>query len=54
VSIDTPLEQIHQRFKHLSKKFHPDLNKEAFIEEKYKKINNAYQIIRDYLETFSK
>lgn len=48
VSIDDPFKRIHDRFIYLSKKFHPDVNKETFSEEKYKKISRAYHILKDF------
>lgn len=50
VSIDTPFQRIHERFKYLSKKFHPDINRRDNAEEHYKKINTAYQILKDYFD----
>lgn len=37
-------EEIKKKYKELTKKFHPDLNKEPSAEEKFKKINQAYQV----------
>lgn len=36
-----------KRFRELSKKWHPDINKEEDAEEKFKKINQAYRCIQN-------
>lgn len=38
-------EQVKKQFKTLSKKYHPDINKDPDSESKFKKINEAYQTI---------
>jgi molecular chaperone DnaJ len=38
--------EAKKKFRELSKKFHPDVNKEADAEAKFKKINEAYQRIQ--------
>ena len=50
VSLNTPFQRIHERFKYLSKKFHPDINRRENAEEHYKKISTAYQILKDYFD----
>jgi molecular chaperone DnaJ len=42
---DATQEETKKAFKTLAKKYHPDLNKEPGSEEKFKKINEAYQTI---------
>lgn len=44
-------EQLKKQFKTLSKKYHPDINKEPGSEEKFKKINEAYQTITNPKES---
>jgi len=38
-------EEAKKQYKKLAKEFHPDVNKEAGADDKFKKINEAYQII---------
>ena len=47
VSRDAKLEDIRKAYRKLSKKYHPDVNKEAGAEEKYKEINEAYEVLKD-------
>jgi molecular chaperone DnaJ len=42
----TPPEEAKKKYRELTKKFHPDVNKEPGAEDKFKKINEAYQIIQ--------
>lgn len=47
VSKDASADEIKKAYRKLSKKYHPDLNKEAGAEEKFKEINDAYEILSD-------
>lgn len=38
-------EEAKKKYRELTKKYHPDVNKEAGSEERFKKINEAYQVI---------
>ena len=38
-------EEAKKKFRELSKKWHPDVNKDADAEAKFKKINEAYQVV---------
>jgi molecular chaperone DnaJ len=38
-------DEAKKRYRNLTKKFHPDINKEPDAEEKFKKINEAYQVV---------
>ena len=40
-------DEIKKAYKRLAKKYHPDLNKSAQAEEKFKEINAAYEILSD-------
>jgi len=41
------LNEIKSRYRVLSKKYHPDINKDPAAEDKFKKINEAYTILTD-------
>ena len=43
-SSSTP-DEAKKKYRQLSKKYHPDINKEPGAEDKFKKINEAYQIV---------
>lgn len=43
-STATP-EEAKKKYRELTKKFHPDINKESGAEDKFKKINEAYQVV---------
>lgn len=47
VSRTASQDEIKKAFKTLSKKYHPDVNKEPGAEEKFKEINEAYQALSD-------
>ena len=40
-------EQIHKAYRKLAKKYHPDVNKEEGTEQKYKDVNEAYEVLKD-------
>ena len=40
-------EEIKRAYKKLSKKYHPDINKEADAEDKFKEIAEAYEVLSD-------
>lgn len=38
-------DDVKKRYRELTKKYHPDINKEPGAEDKFKKINEAYQVV---------
>lgn len=47
VSRDADPKTIKSAYKSLIKKYHPDINKEAGAEEKFKEIKKAYEVLSD-------
>lgn len=47
VSRDASREDIQRAYRKLARKFHPDLNKDAGSDEKFKEINEAYEVLKD-------
>lgn len=47
VSRDADKEEIKRVFRRLARKYHPDVNKDAGAEEKFKEINRAYEVLSD-------
>ena len=47
VSKTATQDEIKSAFRKLAKKYHPDINKEAGAEEKFKEIGEAYAILSD-------
>jgi curved DNA-binding protein len=47
VSRDADKETIHRAYRKLARKYHPDLNKDPGAEEKFKDINEAYEVLKD-------
>lgn len=39
-------EEAKKKYRELTKKYHPDVNKEPGAEDKFKKINEAYQVVQ--------
>lgn len=47
VSKDASADEIKKAYRKLSKKYHPDLNHEPGAEERFKEVNDAYEILGD-------
>lgn len=47
VSRDTDKEEIKIAYRRLARKYHPDINKEAGSEERFKEINRAYEVLSE-------
>ena len=47
VSKDASKEEIKKAYRKLSKKYHPDINKEADASEKFQEVKEAYEVLSD-------
>lgn len=47
VSQGASVDEIKKAYRRLARKYHPDINKEAEAEDKFKEINAAYEILSD-------
>ncbi len=47
VSKTAPQDEIKQSYRRLARKFHPDVSKEANAEEKFKNLQEAYEVLKD-------
>ena len=47
VSRNAKPDDIRKAYRKLAKEFHPDVNKSAGAEDKYKEINEAYEVLKD-------
>jgi len=47
VSKDASADEIKKAYRKLSKKYHPDLNKAPGAEQKFKEVNEAYEVLSD-------
>lgn len=51
ITDDSSSDEIKKKYRELTKKFHPDVNKESGAEDRFKKINEAYQIVSSGKDT---
>ncbi len=47
VKRDASQDEIQKAFRKLARKYHPDINKEKGAEERFKEINEAYEVLKD-------
>ena len=47
VSRDATQDEIRQAYRRLARRYHPDVNKEAGAEDRFKQISEAYEVLRD-------
>ena len=47
LSRDASEKDIKMAYRRLARKYHPDLNKEANAEEKFKELGEAYEVLKD-------
>lgn len=47
VSPDATADQIQQAFRTLARKYHPDVNRDPAAEDRFKEVNEAYQVLSD-------
>jgi curved DNA-binding protein len=47
VSRDASNDEIRQAYRRLARRYHPDVNKEAGAEDRFKEISEAYDVLRD-------
>ena len=44
---DADADRIQQAFRSLARRYHPDVNKDPAAEERFKEINEAYQVLSE-------
>lgn len=47
ISRDATADQIQQAFRTLARRYHPDVNKDPAAEDRFKEVNEAYQVLSD-------
>ncbi|WP_419616202.1 DnaJ domain-containing protein, partial [Thiolapillus sp.] len=47
VKRDATQDEIKRAYRKLARKYHPDVSKEADAEEKFKRLGEAYEVLKD-------
>jgi curved DNA-binding protein len=47
VSRDASQDEIRQAYRRLARRYHPDVNKDAGAEDRFKRVSEAYEVLRD-------
>jgi len=47
VGRDAPADEIKRAYRRLARKYHPDVSKEADAEERFKEVQEAYEVLKD-------
>lgn len=47
VDKDASVDEVKKAYRKLARKYHPDVNKEANAEEKFKEVKDAYDVLSD-------
>ncbi len=47
IARDAPADDIKRAYRRLARKYHPDVSKEADAEERFKELNEAYEVLKD-------
>ncbi len=47
LSQDAPQEEVKRAYRRLARKFHPDVSKEPDAENRFKEVNEAYEVLKD-------
>jgi curved DNA-binding protein len=47
VARDAPQDEIKRVYRRLARKYHPDVSKEAHAEERFKEVQEAYEVLKD-------
>ncbi len=47
VKSDATQDEIHKAYRRLARKYHPDINKEPGAEDRFKRLNEAHEVLKD-------
>ena len=47
ISADASQDEVKRAYRKLARKYHPDVSKEADAEERFKEVNEAYEVLKD-------